>query len=208
MRMEELFAYEYGTVKTNQSNTNDNRADSIFLDRTATVSVPGLNAGTVQQYSGILYDTWKRHCAKHGFDIRIADAGILGRNDENDGQGQSVSGTENNGREYEINPIFSRGRIIESDEPFERDDAYRTEEDEGRAESTGFDTVETQAEMDSDWCDIAVNTAYLAADLAMIGGGENDEKLDKKKFVRERKHGQKKKNQEEQSQDNGFEMSM
>lgn len=206
--MEELFAYEYGTVKTNQSNTNDNRADSIFLDRTATVSVPGLNAGTVQQYSGILYDTWKRHCAKHGFDIRIADAGILGRNDENDGQGQSVSGTENNGREYEINPIFSRGRIIESDEPFERDDAYRTEEDEGRAESTGFDTVETQAEMDSDWCDIAVNTAYLAADLAMIGGGENDEKLDKKKFVRERKHGQKKKNQEEQSQDNGFEMSM
>lgn len=206
--MEELFAYEYGTVKTNQSNTNDNRADSIFLDRTATVSVPGLNAGTVQQYSGILYDTWKRHCAKHGFDIRIADAGILGRNDENDGQGQSVSGTENNGREYEINPIFSRGRIIESDEPFERDDVYRAGEDEGRAESTGFDAVETQAEMDSDWGNIAVNAAYLAANIAMIGGGVNDEKLEKKKFVRERKNGQKKKQQSEQSQDNGIEMSM
>ncbi len=64
--MEELFAYEYGTVKTDQSNTNDNRADGIVIDRTATVSVSGLNAGTVQQYSGILYDDWKRHCRKHG----------------------------------------------------------------------------------------------------------------------------------------------
>lgn len=61
--MEELFAYEYGTVKTNQSNTNDNRADGRCFDRTVTVSVPGPNAGTVQQYSGVLYDNWGRHCA-------------------------------------------------------------------------------------------------------------------------------------------------
>lgn len=204
--MEELFAYEYGTVKTNQPNTNDNRADGIIIDRTATVSVPGLNAGTVQQYSGVLYDAWERHCAKHGFDIRIADAGILGRNDENDGQGQFVSGTENNGREYEINPIFSRGRIIESDEPFERDDVYRAGEDEGRVESSGLNAVETQAEMGDDWLNIAANSLYLAADFAMIGGNDNDKH--NPKYIRERKHGQKKKNQEEQYQDNGFEMNM
>lgn len=206
--MEELFAYEYGTVKTNQSNTNDNRADGRCFDRTATVSVFSPNAGTVQQYSGVFYDNWKRHCAKHGFDIQIADARILRRNDENDGEGQSVSSTENNGREYEIDPIFGRGRVIESDESFEGDDVYRAEEDEGRAESTGFDTVETQAEMGDDWINIAANSLYLATDLAMIGSGGNDSKPEKKKYVRERKHGQKKKNQEEQYQDNSFEMSM
>lgn len=62
--------------------------------------------------------------------------------------------------------------------------------------------------MDSDWSNIAVNTAYLAADLAMIGGGGNDTKPEKKKYIRERKKGQKKKQQGEQSQDNGIEMSM
>lgn len=206
--MEELFAYEYGTVKTNQPNTNDNRADGIIIDRTATVSVPGINAGTVQQYSGILYDAWERHCRKHGFDIRITDAGIIGRNDENDGQGQSVSSTENNGREYEINPIFSRGRVIESDEPFEGDDVYRAGEDERRAESSGLNAVEAQTEMDSDWCDIAVNTAYLAADIAMMGSGGNDEKHNPK-YIRERKNSQKKKQQSEQSQDDsGMQMNM
>lgn len=152
--MEELFAYEYETIKTDQPNTNDNRADGRSLDRTDTVSVSDLNAGTVQQYSGVLYNNWKQHCAKHGFDIQTADAKVFRRNDENDGQGQSVSGAENNGREYEINPIFSRGRVIESDEPVERDDTHRTDEYDGRVEGAGLDTVETQAEMGSDWLDM------------------------------------------------------
>lgn len=205
--MEELFAYEYGAVKTNQSNTNDNRADGRCFDRTATVSVSGLNAGTVQQCSGVLYDDWERHCAKHGFDIRIADAGILGRNDENDGEGQSVSSTKNNGREYEINPIFSRGRVIESDESFEGDDVYRAGEDERRVESSGLNAVETQAEMDSDWCDIAVNAAYLTANIAMIGGGGNYEKHNPK-YIRERKNRQKKKQTQDSQNDGGMQMNM
>lgn len=205
--MEELFAYEYGAVKTNQSNTNDNRADGRCFDRTATVSVSGLNAGTVQQCSGVLYDDWERHCAKHGFDIRIADAGILGRNDENDGEGQSVSSTKNNGREYEINPIFSRGRVIESDESFEGDDVYRAGEDERRVESSGLNAVETQAEMDSNWCDIAVNAAYLTANIAMIGGGGNYEKHNPK-YIRERKNRQKKKQTQDSQNDGGMQMNM
>lgn len=56
------------------------------------------------------------------------------------------------------------------------------------------------------WSDIAVNGLYLAADLAMIGSTDNEEF--KPKYVRERKYGQKKKKQDEQSQDEGYEMKM
>lgn len=68
-------------------------------------------------------------------------------------------------------------------------------------------TCSPSTEMDFDWDDIAINTAYLTADLAMIGGGGNDEKHNPK-YIRERKNRQKKKQQSEQSQDDGFEMSM
>ena len=47
--------------------------------------------------------------------------------------------------------------------------------------------------MNIDWSDIAVNTAYLAADLPIIFGGTDNKKTAEKKTVRERKHGQKKK---------------
>lgn len=60
--------------------------------------------------------------------------------------------------------------------------------------------------MDIDWSDIAVNTAYLAADLQMMFGGTDDKKPQKKRSVRERKHGQKKK--EAQNQDTDFKMKM
>lgn len=66
--------------------------------------------------------------------------------------------------------------------------------------------MESQTEMGSGWSDIAVNSMYLAADLALIGGTDNDKP--KPKYVRERKHGQKKKKQDEQSQDGGYEMKM
>lgn len=204
--MEELFAYEYGTVETNQSNTGDNRSDGRSINRTDTADISDAQTGAVQSVSTAHLADWERHCAKYGFDIRTADTGVVRRNDENDSQGQPISGTENNGRKYEVDPIFGRGRIIESDEPFERDDAYRTEEYDERAESQGSHTVETQTEMGGDWSDIAVNGLYLAADLAMIGGTDNDKP--KSKYVRERKHGQKKKKQDEPSQDEGYEMKM
>lgn len=206
--MEELFAYEYGTVKTNQSNTNDNRADGRRFDRTATVSVPGINAGTVQQYSGILYDTWERHCRKHGFDIKATDAGRLEGNSDERGTVSDVQDREYYKERSGNDDIFSREGLIETNGILERTASQGNQPYDVGAEIQQQNTFETQTEMDFDWGDIAVNTAYLAADLAMIGGGENDEKTEKKKYIRERKHGQKKKNQEEQYQDNGFEMSM
>lgn len=204
--MEELFAYEYATVETNQSNTGNNRADSRSINRTDTADISDAQTGAIQSVGTAHFTDWERHCAEHGFDIRTADAEIVRRNDENDCQRQSVSGTENNGRKYEVDPIFSRGRVIESDEPFERDDAYRTEEHDERAEGQGYDAVETQTEMGGGWSDIAVNSLYLAADLAMIGGTDNEKS--KTKYVRERKHGQKKKKQNEQSQGEGYEIKM
>lgn len=202
--MEELFAYEYGTVKTNQPNTNNNRADGRCFDKTDTASVSGLNAGTVQQYSGILYDTWERHCRKHGFDIRIADAGGAGENPDKRGTVSDVQDREYCKERSGNDDNFSRERIIEADGSLERTASQGNQPYDVGTESQ----LEAQTEMDTDWSNIAVNAAYFAADLAMIGGGESDEKPEKKKYIRERKHGQKKKNQEEQYQDNGFEMSM
>lgn len=204
--MEELFAYGYEKFKTNQPNTTGNAGHGKDLDRADPADVLDAQTGTVQSAGAAHLANWERHCAEYGFDIRIADTGGVRRNDENDCQRQSVSGAENNGRKYEVDPIFGRGRVIESDEPLERNDAYRTERYDERAESERFDAVEAEAEMGGGWSDIAVNGLYLAADLAMIGGMDNDKP--KPKYVRERKHGQKKKKQDEQDQDKGYEMKM
>lgn len=189
--IKELFAYEYGAVKTAQPNTNDNQEDSRCFDRTDTADLPDAQARAIQSIGGAYITDWKRHCAEHGFDIQATNSGRLEEYNDQDGRGQLVSGLKNCIGRNELDTIFSRGTIIESDELFERDDAYRTEEYEGRSESTGLDTVETRAEMDGGWLDIAANSLYLAADLAIIEGNDNDKH--KPKYVRERKRGQKKK---------------
>lgn len=56
--MEELFAYEYSTVKTNQSNTSHNRTDGISLDRADTTAIPDAQAGAVQSVGGEHLDDW------------------------------------------------------------------------------------------------------------------------------------------------------
>lgn len=201
--MEELFAYEYGTVKTNQSNTNNNRADGRCFDRTATVSVPGLNAGTVQQYSGILYDTWERHCAKYGFDIRIADAGGAGKNPDKRGTVPDVQDREYCKERSGNDDIFSREKLIETNGILERPASQGNQPYDVGTESQ----LETQAEMDFGWSNIAVNAAYLAADLAMISGGGNDEKHNPK-YIRERKNRQKKRQVQDSQDDGGMQMTM
>lgn len=76
-----------------------------------------------------------------------------------------------------------------------------------RAESQGFDTVEAQAEMVSGWSNIAVGALYLAADIAMIGEMDNNDKQ-KPKVARERKRGQKKKQIQDRHDDGGMQMNM
>ena len=204
--MEELFAYEYGAVKTNQPNTNDNRADCRSFDRADTANLPDAQARAIQSIDGAYLTDWERHCAEHGFDIQATDTRGFEEYNDQDGRGQPVSGSENCIRGNELDTIFSRGTIIESDRPIAGNDVYRTEEYEGRAESTGLDTLETQAEMGGDWIDIAANSLYLAADLAMIGGTDNDKH--NPKYVRERKRGQKKKQTQDSHDDGGMQMNM
>lgn len=204
--MEELFAYEYGAVKTDQPNTNDNREDGRCFDRTDTANLPDAQARAIQSIGGPYLTDWERHCAEHGFDIQATDAGRFEEYNDQDGGGQPVSGSENCIGGNELDTIFSRGTIIEPDRPIAGNDAYRTEEYEERAESTGLDTLEAQAEMGGDWLDITANSLYLAADLAMTGGNDNDKH--NPKYVRERKRGQKKKQTQDSHDDGGMQMNM
>ena len=109
-------------------------------------------------------------------------------------------------KQDELDTVFRRGQIVEADGYIEKVNPIGAAEYDDGIESEGFDTLEVETEMDTDWGDIAVNTAYLAADLQMMFGGTDDRKPQKKKTVRERKHGQKKK--EDQNQNNDFEMKM
>lgn len=204
--MEELFAYEYGTVKTDQQNRTDNRADSSCLDRTGTANLSSAQAGTVQFNSPDNIGDWTSHCAKYGFDIRAADTSGFERPDHTDASPECFRDTGNCRPQDGLDEVFRRGKIIEADGSLgenARQEAFAY--DDG-AQSEGSNALEAQTEMDIDWSDIAVNTAYLAADLQMMFGGTDDKKTQKKKNVRERKHGQKKK--EAQSQDIDFEIKM
>ena len=204
--MEELFAYEYGAVKTDQQNRTDNRADSSSLDRADTTYLSSAQAGTVQLNSPDDIGDWTIHCAKYEFDIRAADTSGFERPDHTDASPECFRDTGNCRPQDRLNEVFRRGKIIEADGVLDTDTRQETVADDDGDEGERFDAVEVQTEMDIDWSNIAVNTAYLAADLQMMFGGTDDKKTQKKKPVRERKHGQKKK--EDQSQDIDFDIKM
>lgn len=204
--MEELFAYEYGTAQTNQQNRADYRADGICLDGTDTADLSPAQAGAVQFNSPDDIGDWTSHCAKYGFDIRAADTSGFERPDHTDASPECFEFAGNCRPSDGLDEIFRRGKIIEADGSLgenARQEAFAYDDGD---QSEGSNAVEAQTEMDIDWSDIAVNTAYLAADLQMMFGGADDKKTQKKKTVRERKHGQKKK--EAQSQDIDFEIKM
>ena len=189
--MEELFAYGYEQTKEQQSDRTDNRGNCSDINRTDTTSLSALDIGTVQQNSGILFDSWEQHCKKHGFDIRIANASGFERPNVANVQTVFSGDAESNGGQTGLNRVFNQGQIIEADGILERATSQGDQSYDERAESQGSDTVEAQAEMGSGWCDIAVDALYFAADITMIGETDNNDKH-KPKFVRERKRGQKK----------------
>ena len=204
--MEELFAYGYEKFKTNQPNTTDNAGHGESLDRADSTNVLDAQAGTVQSIGTAHLTDWERHCAEHGFDIRTADTRGIGQFDSgNDPTELDQDAADRRGKDG-LDQIFRRGQVIESDGELDGATAHGHLPDDERTEGEGLDAVEAETEVGGGWSDIAVNSLYLAADLAMIGGADNEKH--KPKYVRERKHGQKKKKQNEQSQDEGYEMKM
>ncbi len=204
--MEELFAYGYEKFKTNQSTTTGDAGDGRILDRSNPADVSDAQAGAIQSAGAAHFTDWERHCAEHGFDIRVTDTRGAGQfNRGNDSTELNSDATDRRGR-YELDQVFRRGQVIEADGQFAENNPFRAAGDDERAKSAGLDAVETKTEMGGGWSDIAVNGLYLTTYLAMIGDTGNGKS--KPKYVRERKHGQKKKKQDEQSQDDGYEIKM
>ena len=189
--MEELFAYGYHETKEQQPNRTDNRGNGSNINRTDTASVSASDIGTVQQNSGILFNSWEQHCKKHGFDIRTANASGFERPNGANAQTVFSGDAKDNGRQAELDRVFDQGQIIEADGIIERAASQGDKPYDERVESQGFNTVGAQAEMGSGWGDIAVDALYLAANITMIGETDNNDKQ-YPKFVRERKRGQKK----------------
>lgn len=204
--MEELFAYGYEKFKTNQPNTTGNAGHGEKLDRADSTDVFDAQAGTLQSAGTTHLVDWERHCAEYGFDIRVADTGRIGQSDRGNDPTEFDQDAANRRGEDGLDQIFRRGQVVETDGEFGEATAYGHLSDDERAEGERLDAVEAETEMGGSWGDIAVSSLYLAADLAMIGGSDNEKS--KPKYVRERKHGQKKKKQDEQSQDNGYELKM
>ncbi len=203
--MEELFAYGYYQTKEQQSDRTDNRGNGGDIDRADTASVSASDIGTVQQNSGILFDSWEQHCKKHGFDIRTANASGFKQSNGANAQTVFSGDAKDSGRQAGLNRVFHQGQIIEADGLLERTAPQGNQSDDERAESQGSNTVEAQTEMGSGWSDIAVDALYLAADITMIGETDNNDKH-KPKCIRERKRGQKK--NQDSHDDGGMQMNM
>lgn len=206
--MEELFAYEYGWVETNKSNTAVDRADGEGSHRANTTDLSATEAGTIQFNSQDDIDNWASHCAKYGFDIRIADTSGFAELDTANAETVFSGDAKCNGRQTELDRIFSQGKIIEANGSFGENPRQENIADDVGDEIQRPDTLETEGQVGGSWLDITANGLYLAADIAMIGGDSNDEKPNKKKTVRERKNGQKKKQTNDIHDDGGITMNM
>ena len=203
--MEELFAYGYYETKEQQSDRTDNRGNGSDINRTDTASVSAFDIGTVQQDSGILFESWEQHCKKHGFDIRVANASGFEQSNGANAQTVFSGDAKDNGRQAGLNRVFNQGQIIKTDGRLKRATSQRNQPYDERVESQGSDTMEAQTEMGSGWGDIAIDALYLAADITMIGETDNNDKH-KPKFVRERKRGQKK--QQKNNESNEMQLKM
>ena len=201
--MEELFAYGYYQTKEQQSDRADNRGNGSGIDRTDTAPVSASDIGTVQQNSGILFDSWEQHCKKHGSDIRTSDASGFEQSDRTDVKAVLNGNAQGGNRQDVLDRVFNQGQIIVADRLLERAAAHGNMSNDERAEGQGFDTVEAQAEMGGDWSNIAVD----AADIATIGEMDNNDKQ-KPKVVCERKRGQKKKQIQDSHDDGDMQMNM
>jgi len=204
--MEELY-YEYARLKTTEPDRTIDGGNSRSFDRADTAHISSADSEAVQLDCSIYLTVWQRHCKKYGFDIETTHQ----NSDQGTGRGHSgASGTQikgySNGTK-QSDPFFSGVRIIEADGEIEGLTPSGAEILDGRTESQGSFSVEAEAQVGGNWSDIALGGIRLAADIAMIGEYEDDKP--KQKSVREKKHGHKKnQNQDDHSDDGGMQMNM
>lgn len=222
--MEELFAYEYERTQDDKSDRGTIRfRDTGRIRETERVTgthggngrsdggadsadIPDAKARAVQSAGKIYQTDWESHCREHGFDIRIADSGEHSRA-EGDAGYTDVPPEKQRGKRNTLDEIFNRAENIRTDGEYQQDADSEAGGAQNGAESAGYESVEDAAEMGADWSDTIALGINLAADIAAIAGGSNDDRPEKKKPVRERKHGQKKK-QDQEPEDQGITMTM
>lgn len=222
--MEELFAYEYERTQDDESDRGTIRfRDTGRIRETERVTgthggnrrsdggadsadIPDVKARAVQSAGEVYQTHWESHCREHGFDIRVADSGEYSRAERNAGNAD-VPSEKQRGKRNTLDEIFNRAENIRTDGEYQQDADIETGGAQNGAESTGYESVEDAAEMGADRSDTVALGINLAADIAAIAGGSNDDRPEKKRPVRERKHGQKKKHDQE-PEEQGITMTM
>ena len=222
--MEELFAYEYERTQDDESDrgylrirdtgrirgaeqvTGTDRGNGGRDSRADPTDVPDAEAGAVQSAGEIYRSNWERHCREHGFDIRIADSEGFSQTERYAGY-TDVQSEKQRGKRNTLDEIFNRAENIRTDGEYQQDADSEAGGAQNGAESAGYESVEDAAEMGADWSDTIALGINLAADIAAIAEGSNDDRPEKKRPVRERKHGQKKKHDQE-PEEQGITMAM
>ena len=223
--MEELFAYEYERTQDDESDRGDLRIRDTGRIRGAEritgtdgrngkrdsgadpTEVPDAQAGAVQSAGEIYRTDWESHCRQHGFDIRIADSRGYSQAEGNAGI-TDVQSEKQGGERNTLDEIFNRAGNNQTDGKFQQDADSEAGGTENGAESAGYESVEDAPEMGTGWGDTAALGISLAADLAAITGSVGNDKPWKKRPIRERRHGQKKKKQGQEPEEQDYNITM
>lgn len=223
--MEELFAYEHERTQDDESDrgylrirdtgrirraeriTGTDRGNGRRDSGADPTEVPYVEAGAVQS-SGEIYRTdWESHCREHGFDIRIADSGGHSRVENNTGI-TDVSSEEQRRERNTLDEIFNRAGNIQTNGEYPQDADSEAGGTENGTESARCQSVEDASEMGAGWSDTVALSISLAADIAAVAGGGSNDEPEQKRPIRERKHGHRKKKQDQEPEEQGNIMTM
>ena len=200
--MENLYGLRQ--TKTTESITTNKRRNESGSDRTVQASSDSASGGAVQRSCESGNDDWRRNCEKHGFSFGAAQSGNRGM----DSSGRSeVEISELGERDFECElyagPDYQTGNQ-ESNGYSEGlcDDQAGVSETECSGYDEDYDLDE--AEMDASWGDVAGSVLNLATDVQMIF--QDNQPKRKKRYINERRN--RRKDEPDENQSGGFEMSM
>lgn len=200
--MENLYGLRQ--IKTTESNTTDKRRNESGSDRTVQTSSDSASGGAVQCFGESRDDDWRRNCEKYGFSFGVTRPGECGvysselsHSDSGEAGESDFEWEEYSGTDYQKRNGISNG---DAEHPLE----FRTEQSEREDQGNDQDFDLDEAVMDGSWGDVAGSVLNLAADIQMIF--QDDKPQRKKRYINERKN--RRKDEPDENQSGGFEMSM